>query len=116
MFKLLLLSAQLFLFTSAYAQQTNELVIQVPGVEQRNYNQVYSLISEVQHIKITHYCDKQDIFLIQLEREVMGSHDPIDQITERMKSLGFSVFVKEGRTHREIISEDACIEAINTKE
>jgi hypothetical protein len=116
MIKIFVFSLQLFLFSAANAQEPNELVVQVPGVESRNYNQVFSLISEVQYVKITHYCAQQDLFLIQLNRDSKGSHVPIDEIRERMQSLGFTVYVKEGRSHSEIIAENECVTVVNSKE
>lgn len=99
----------LFIFWtgSLFAQQQNELVVQIEGACQRNLQEITSKLENIPGATLTAYCLEKGIFLVTLSREQMYKHEVHDAVRKDL-SLYKPEF-KVGLTHAEIMKEFTCV-------
>jgi hypothetical protein len=79
--------------SSAKAQSTDELIIQVPGISEKNFEEVLRALTSLNGISYSGFCISEKCFFLVVDRAV--SPDNTD-LTTKIKSLQLDFDVKEG--------------------
>lgn len=88
--------------TPAKAQSTEELIVQLPGISEKNFADVAYALSKITGVVNNGYCNSTKCFFLVIDRNINPDNSGV---VSKIKSLEFDFHVKEGVTIQKAIDD-----------